>query len=91
MQRHFGADDAAPGDHLLSVAAAHMAGVAQVVTMLKIAFQHVGDRLETPVRMGRKAGDEVVRTVGSKLVEHQNRVQPLAALQLDTRPVGYRN
>jgi hypothetical protein len=94
LQRHLGVDDAAPGGHPLGAAAAQVAGVAQVVLVLEIAFQHVGDGLEAPVRVGREAGDVVVRVVRGELVEHQegSRRSPWllaeAAPQLDAGPVG---
>src|SRR5690606_5038691 len=59
-----------------------------------MAGEHVGDRLETPVGVGRKAGDVVPRVVGVELVEHQERIEARpgvlaeAAAQLDPGAVG---
>lgn len=66
--------------------------VAQVVFVQHLAFDHVGDRLEAAVGMGRETRDVIVSLVGIELVQHQKGVQwPLRVQhpgQADTGTVG---
>ena len=75
--------------HPLHVARAQVAAVAEAVFVPHVAVEHVGDRLETAMRMRREAGDVIVRVVRKELVEHQERIEALVlpaaerAAQLD--------
>ena len=66
---HLLVQDAAAGCHPLHVAGGHFAFVAQAVTVLDRAGQHVGDRFDSTVRMPRKAGTIVLRFVAAKVVQ----------------------
>ncbi len=67
-----------------------------VVPMPHAAVEHVGDRLEAPMRMRREASDVVARMVGTELIEQQEGIQVqqcrLAddARELHARPIGGR-
>ena len=87
-------DHAPAGGHPLHPAVAEQALVAGRVAVPQAAGDHVGDGLETPVRMVRKAGDVVARLVGTKSVQHQERVKPALQVlrqhprELDARAVA---
>ena len=65
--------------------------------MAHMAVEHIGDGFEAPMRMGRKAGDVVVRVVGIELIEHEERIHVQSALtaeaaaQLDAGAIGRRH
>ncbi len=71
---HLRMHDAAPSRHPLHATGHQQALAAVVVAMAHTAFQHVGDGLEAAVRMHRKTGDVVLRTLGAEGVEHQKRI-----------------
>ncbi len=79
LLRHLRVNDAAAGGHPLRAAGDDLAAVAHVVLVAHAALEQVGERLEAPVRMGRKAGNVVVRVVGADLVEHEKRIEALHA------------
>ena len=59
-------------------------GVEQAVVALVVAVahapgEHVGHGLEAAMRMIGEAGDVVVGVVGAELVEHQERIEMVAA------------
>jgi hypothetical protein len=74
LLRHLRVDDATRGRHPLHVAGPQVAAIASAVLVAHPAVEHVGDRLEAAVRMGREPGEVIVRVVGEELVEHQERV-----------------
>jgi hypothetical protein len=51
--------------------------MTRAVVVRHAASQHVGDGLQTPVRVVGKATDVVAGVVGARQVEHQKRVQAL--------------
>mmetsp|Transcript_5844 Transcript_5844/g.22885 ORF Transcript_5844/g.22885 Transcript_5844/m.22885 type:complete len:339 (+) Transcript_5844:3134-4150(+) len=73
-------DHAAASGHPLHAAVADQAFMAGRVAVAHAAVQHVGDGLETAVRVVGEAGDVVVRVVRAEVVEHQEGVE--AALQV---------
>src|SRR3546814_1548281 len=74
-------DDAARGGHPLHAARRQVTDVAEMVLMLHVAIEHVGDSLEAAMRMRREAGEVIVRIVGIELVEHQERIEIQDALR----------
>ena len=74
---HFLVKDAAAGGHPLHVAGGHLALVSKAVAVLDRAGEHVGDRLNPPVRMPRKSGEVIFRVVIAKIVQQQKRVEIL--------------
>src|ERR1700752_3853633 len=67
--------DAAPGGHPLYVAGAKLAPVAQAVAVFDRPRQDVGDGLDAPVRMPRKAGEIVAWALVAEIVQQQERVE----------------
>ncbi len=74
---HLAVDHAAAGGHPLHAAVGQQPFVAGRVAMAHAAGDHVGDGLEAAVRMIGKAGDVVAGLVGTKRVEHQERIEPM--------------
>src|SRR6185437_1458712 len=93
---HLGVDDAAPGGHPLDAARLQQADVADAVVVAHAAFLHDRHRLETAVRVIRKAADVVDRLVAAEGVEHQEGVEALLQAlredpsELDAVAVGRR-
>src|SRR5260221_8763342 len=71
---HLLMQNAAAGSHPLHVAGAHFPFVAQAISMLDLAGQHISDGLDAPVRMPGKAGKIVRRIVVAKIVEQKERI-----------------
>ena len=67
---HLRVHDASPRRHPLQAARADHTAVSGVILVLESALQHVGDRLEPPVRVGRETG----RGLYEELIEQQERV-----------------
>src|SRR2546426_1016907 len=88
--------DAAPGRHPLHISGGHLSLVAQAVTVFDGAGKHVGDRLDTAVRMPRESCPVVVRVVVAEIVQQEKRIEilrfaePEGALQLDARALNGR-
>ena len=82
------------GRHPLHAAILQQAFMAGAVAMPHAPGDHVGDGLETTVRMIGKAGDVVVGLVAAKGIEHQERVEPVLQVlrqhpgQFDASAVG---
>ena len=72
--RHLLVQDAAPGGHPLNVAGAEAAAIAEAVTVLHRASEHVGDRLDAAMRMPREPGEIVLGTIVAEVVEEEERV-----------------
>ncbi len=72
--RHLLVQDAAPGGHQLQRPRPQDAPVAQTVAMLDRAGQHIGDRLDPPVRVPGEPGQVIARPVAAEIVEQQERV-----------------
>ena len=49
--------DAAPGGHPLHIARSNQPGIAQAVSVVDRAFQHIGHSFNASMRMHRKATD----------------------------------
>ena len=73
--RHLLMQDPAPGGHPLHVPRAKAAPVAEAVGVIDRAFQHIGDRLDPPVRMPGEAFLEILRPLVAEIVEKQEGVQ----------------
>ena len=76
LLRHLGVDDAATGRHPLHATGFQMATIAKMILVQHVTGEHVGDRLKTSMRMRRKTGDVLVRSIATKLIEHQKRIEP---------------
>ena len=63
--------DAAPRGHPLHVARSHGPAVAQAVPVLHAAAQHVGDRLDTAVRMPWKSREIVLGVLVAEIIEQK--------------------
>ncbi|MNN23309.1 hypothetical protein D3C81_1367020 [compost metagenome] len=91
---HFRVHHAGAGHHPLGAAVLQQPFVAGAVAMAHAASQHVGDGLETAVRVIGEAADVVILAVGAEGIEHQERVQPALQVlrqhagQLDAGAVG---
>src|ERR1051325_63960 len=89
-------ENAASRCHPLNVAGSKTAAIAQAVAVLDLAGQHIGDRLDPPMRMPGESGAVIVGVLVAKIVEEQKRVElgriaePERALQLDARPFEVR-
>jgi hypothetical protein len=84
--RHLLVQDAATGGHPLDVPRAEAAAIAQTITVIDCASQHVGDRFDPAVRMPRKAGEVVRRIVVAEIVEQQKWVVVLGATEPEGAP-----
>jgi hypothetical protein len=67
--------DAAAGGHPLHVARPEAAPVAKTVAMFDVSREHVGDRLNPPVRVPRKTGAIVFGVLVAEVVEQQKRIE----------------
>jgi hypothetical protein len=82
--------DAAAGGHPLDVTRSQGAAIPQAVAVIDLAAQHVGDRLDAPVRMPREPGELFVRVVVAEVVEQQEGIEirrvaePEGAAQMDS-------
>jgi hypothetical protein len=71
---------------------AQLAGVAEAVGMLHRALQHVGDRLDPPVRVPRESPAVSRRIVVAEIVEQEKRIEfawilkAEGAVQVHARP-----
>ncbi len=74
---------APPGGHPLYPARFHHPAVAGAVAVPHPSGQQVGDRFESPVRVGRKAGDIVLWIVGAEAIEQQKWVEQRQAVARD--------
>src|SRR5579872_2372506 len=72
--RHFLMHDAAARRHPLHVAGAERAAIAQAVAMLDGAGKYVGYRLDAAMRMPRKTGEIVLRSIVAEIVKQEERV-----------------
>src|SRR5205807_7339387 len=94
---HFRVDVAGPGSRPLHAAGPQRAGVALIVAVAHAAGEHIGHRLEPPVRVLGKAGEVVGRIVRAELVEQQERIELRQiraaddAVQLDAGAVARRH
>src|SRR5581483_6363190 len=73
--RHFLMQDAPAGRHPLYVAGFEIAAIAEAVTVLDGAGEHISNGFDAAVRMPRKAGAIIVRPVVAEIVEQQERVE----------------
>src|SRR5262245_56739236 len=89
-------EDAAAGGHPLHVAGAEVAAVAEAVAERDRPGEHVRDRLDAAMRMPRKAGDVILGTLITKIIEEQERIEvgrvtkAEGALQLHARALQRR-
>jgi hypothetical protein len=86
---HFAVDDAPAGSHPLCPTAAQFAAMAEIVLVAHVAVQHVGHRLETAMRMGRKPGERVVGIVRREGVQQEKRVQARVRVLRKAAPKTY--
>jgi hypothetical protein len=59
----------------LHIAGANSPLVAHAVTMRHQPFQHIGNRLDSPVRMPGKPGQALIGVTGMEVVQHQERIE----------------
>ncbi len=72
---HFLVDDPTARGHPLDVAGGDNALIAHAVAVLHVAFEHVGDGLDAPVRMPGEPLEIVLRPVIAKIVQEQKGVE----------------
>src|SRR5690242_10113475 len=72
--RHLLMHDAAARGHPLHVAGTERAAIAETVAVRDGAGQNISDRFDAAVRMPRKAGEIVGRTIIAEIVEQQKRI-----------------
>ncbi len=89
---HLLVENAAPGGHPLHIPGENGAAVAHAVGVLDLSAQHVGDRLDAPVRMPGEPGQVIGGFVVAEIVQQQERVEDgglagtaKAAVQMDAR------
>jgi hypothetical protein len=93
---HFLMDDAPAGGHPLDIPRSDDSGVAQAVSMFHVALENVGNRLDASVGMPGKTFAVMVGRIGSKIIQHQKRVEfgGLAraedSIQMDSSPLHRR-
>jgi hypothetical protein len=91
--RHLLVKNAAPGRHPLHVTRPERPAVAEAVTVLHGAGEHVGDGLDPPMRMPRETREEIGGPVVAEVVEQQERIEvagipePERTPELDARPL----
>ena len=73
--RHLLVNDATARCHPLHIAGTDDAAVAHAVAMRHGPRQHVSDRLDSPVRMPREAGQIVLRNVVTEIVQQEKRIE----------------
>lgn len=59
------------------------AGIAEGVPVLNFPLQHIGDRLNPPVRVQRKPGLIIHRVAGGKVVEQQEGIKIVQGRRAD--------
>src|SRR5712691_7840455 len=67
--------DAAAGRHPLHVPGSHPALVAETVAVLHRTGQHVGDRLDSAVRVPGESGEIVLRVLVAEIIQQQEGVE----------------
>jgi hypothetical protein len=72
--RHLLVENTAAGRHPLHVTGAQIAAIAEAVTMLDIAGEHIGDCLNAAVGMPRETGLVVFGTIVAEIIQQQERV-----------------
>ena len=73
--RHFLMQNSTPGRHPLHVTGPECAPVSQTVAVVDAARQHIGDGLDTPVRMPGKSRAVIFRTVVAEVVEEKEWIE----------------
>src|SRR5690349_851875 len=73
--RHLLVDDPAPRRHPLDVAGADDAAMAQAVAMFDGPGKDVSDRLNASMRVPRKTGQIVFRSVITKVIKEKKRIE----------------
>jgi len=72
---HFLVDDPRARGHPLDIAGTDTAGISETVFMIDRPFKHVGDSLDSPVRVLRKTGQIFARLIRAEIIEHEKRVE----------------
>jgi hypothetical protein len=73
--RHLLVHDPAPGGHPLDVPCAQLPLVAEAIAVLHGSREHVGDRLDPPMRVPGEAREVILRVLVAKVVEQQERIE----------------
>ena len=68
-------DDSSPCTHPLNAAGLDDAGMARAVFVPDSACEQVGYRFETAMRMRGETGNVIIRVVGLKKIEQQERIE----------------
>src|SRR5512135_2698681 len=82
-------DDAAPRGHPLHVTGGDDTAIAQAVSVFNVAGKHIGDRLDAPMRMPRKAAAVVGRIVGVEGIEQQKGIELRHLLEAERAPEAH--
>jgi len=91
---HLLVHDAASRGHPLHVARGDHARVSRAVAVLDLSGQHIGDRLDAAVGVPGEALAIMLRRVGPKVIQQQERIRQLRiakadhAVQVDAGPFG---
>src|SRR5205823_14282041 len=59
----------------LPISGTEISSIAEAVAVLHGSGEHVGDRLDSAMRVPREAGQVIVRVVVSKIVKQQKRIE----------------
>jgi hypothetical protein len=73
--RHLLMEDAAAGGHPLHVSRAERPAIAEAVTVIDIAAEHVRNGFYSSMRVPRESGEVVARVVVAEIVEEQERIE----------------
>jgi hypothetical protein len=64
-----------PCRHPLDLAGIYYSGISHTVCMFHTSFEHVGDGLNSAVRVGRKTGKVIFRPRCPEIIQHQERIE----------------
>src|SRR5271165_854593 len=73
--RHLLMNDAATGRHPLHVSGADDTAIANAVAMRHSSGQHVGDRLDSTVRMPRESRQVILWNIVAEIIQQEERVE----------------
>ena len=69
--RHLFVNHATPGCHPLHTTTFQHGFIPQMVTVAHAPIQHIGNGFKTAVRVGREAGNVIIRIIREEIIQHQ--------------------
>src|SRR5271166_819738 len=83
--RHLLMNDAATGRHPLHVSGADDTAIANAVAMRHSSGQHVGDRLDSTVRMPRESRQVILWNIVAEIIQQEERVEVFCVPKTNAR------